>query len=381
MHVKEKDKGTKNLSLFNLKEEIVNFLYKDTLANSTRSDLQFFVLLHFILLYTAQNKTFLESILDEAIPKFDALNQTFQRKQGYLRANEYHQRVEEHGLSEVFKYDVFFILVEAILNIDTIEQQFADFIQAHPEVSSTIQRLKVQYRPSLAASLEAFQSSKIEDDRYDDDGNYHDLSKSVYRTVKMRNARNLELNLQRYTSVKQITSNSPINLDFLQHIDPQIIFDLWDKYHVAEYMKGALRTTGDIVSNVAAGVMTQLVLDYRRHRNINGAKNRKLKKAAKKVFEKSKAEEIETLHQLNLRLVDSVLKSQELLLREVQELRNEKRKLEEKNMGAQNDEAIKKLDERISRLENLEIEAKLVDDEDAVTNSKSHDQMSARSSL
>ncbi|HYH75800.1 MAG TPA: hypothetical protein VD735_07640 [Candidatus Saccharimonadales bacterium] len=363
VHIKEKDKGSRNLSLFNLKEEVVNFLYKDTLANATKSDLQFFVLLHFIILPTAKDKTFLESILDEALPKFNALNRTFQKKQGYLRANEYHQRVEEHDLSEIFKYDVFFILIEAILRIDDIEHQFTDFINSDPQLKLAIKRIKSEYQPTLSASLEMFQASKIEDDRYDDDGNYHDLSKSVYRTVKMRNARNLELNLQRYTSVKKITSNSPVSLDFLQHIDPQIIFDLWDKYHVADYMKGALKTAGDITSNVIAGVMTQLVLDYRRHRNINGAKDRKLKKAAKKAFDKSQAEEAERLQQLNLRLVDSILKSQEILIKEVQELRREKRELEEKNMGAQNDEIIKKLNDRIARLENLEVEAELVDDE------------------
>jgi len=34
--IKEKDKGTTDLSLLNLREEIINFLYKDTVANSTK---------------------------------------------------------------------------------------------------------------------------------------------------------------------------------------------------------------------------------------------------------------------------------------------------------------------------------------------------------
>lgn len=48
VQIKEKDKGNKDLSLLNLRDEIVNFLYKDTIASSTKADLQFYVLLFFI---------------------------------------------------------------------------------------------------------------------------------------------------------------------------------------------------------------------------------------------------------------------------------------------------------------------------------------------
>lgn len=362
VHIREKDKGSKKLSLFNLKDEVVNFLYKDTVANSTKSDLQFFVLLHFALIHVSDDKTFLEAILDEALPKFNALNQTFKKKQGYLRAHEYRQRVEEHGLTDVFKYDVFFVILEAVLNIDEIEVKFSNFIKQNPALQRTIDRLKAQYQPRVTESLEAFQSSKIEDDRYDDDGNYHDLSKSVYRTIMMRNARNLELNLQRYTSVKILTSNSPIDLSFIQQVHPQIIFDLWDKFHVADYMKDGLKVAVSIAETVAGGVITQLILDYRRHRRINGAKERKRKQDAKQTFEKSKSENADKLQELNMRLVDAVLKSNQRLQKEIEGLREEKRKLEKANQGSQKNDAIKKLEGRLSQLENLEVQTELVDD-------------------
>jgi hypothetical protein len=39
--IKEKDKGDKKLTLLNLREEIVNYLYKETVASSTKSDQHF----------------------------------------------------------------------------------------------------------------------------------------------------------------------------------------------------------------------------------------------------------------------------------------------------------------------------------------------------
>jgi Na+/proline symporter len=46
------------------KDEIVNFLYKDTIASSTKIDLQFFILLYFISIRCGEN-IFLEKILDD----------------------------------------------------------------------------------------------------------------------------------------------------------------------------------------------------------------------------------------------------------------------------------------------------------------------------
>ena len=285
--IKEKDKGTKDLSLLNLRDEVVNFLYKDTVANSTKADLQFFVLLYFVSIRSG-NKTFLEKLLDEGIPKFNKLNEDFAKKKGYLRSMEYRKMVEEHGLSGLFENDIFFVLVEAILNVKEIEQRFTPFLKKHSEVERVIKAIRIKYASQLSTSFAKFKSSKIEDNRYDEYGNYHDLSKSVYRTVRMRNSRNLDLNLQRYTSVKEITSKSPVDLTFLQHIDPKIIFDLWDKYHVAEYMKSAWKTANDtpIIANTVGGIFGGLVVLYAQWRLIDGKGNRTEKDKAKQEFEK-----------------------------------------------------------------------------------------------
>jgi len=366
VHITEKTKGPKGLTLLNLRDEVVNFLYKDTLASSTKADMQFFVLLYFASIQIG-DKSFLEIILDEAIPKFNRLNQAFQRKQGYLRANEYRQMVNEYGLTDIFKNDIFFVLASAILNIDAIEARFADFYSGNEQLARVVNMLNEQYRQQLESNLELFQASKIEDDRYDEDGNYHDLSKSVYRTVMMRSSRNLELNLQKYTAIRQITSNSPIDLIFIQHIHPQIIFDLWDKYHVAQYMTKAYHESAKAANSpLGSGVIGGLIVKYANFKRINGAKERKRKKAAKEAFEMARNEHGRELEQLNLRLVDSVLKANTRLEKEVDALKKEKAVQINKEPALQDKEVIKKLEARIARLENLVVATEVIDESDAL---------------
>lgn len=363
--IKEKDKGLKDLSLLNLRDEVVNFLYKDTVANSTKADLQFFVLLYFISIRIG-DKTFLENILDDGIPKFNKLNESFAVKRGHLRSTEYRKMVDDHELTGLFENDIFFVLIESILNIEEIELKFTPFLKKNPEVERAVKTIVAKYAPLLSTSLANFKSSKIEDDRYDEYGNYHDLSKSVYRTVRMRNSRNLDLNLQKYTSIREITSKSPVDLTFLQHVDPQIIFDLWDKYHLAEYMKSAWRTANDtpIIANTVGGIFGGLVVLYAQWRLVDGKKNRVEKDKAKQKFEKSKKENGQVLDDLTLRLVDSVLKSNERLEKEIKDSHTQVKELSSKGVVFQDKERIKKLEERIAQLENLSVSARVIEDKE-----------------
>lgn len=357
--IREKDKGGRNLSLLNLREEVVNFLYKDTIANSTKEDLQFFVLLFFICI-KIDNETFLEKILDDGIPKFNKLNNSFAKKKGYLRPKEYRKMIDEHGLSELFENDIFFVIIEAVLNIKEIDKKFSSFYKENAETKRVIDKIISKYSDELNVSFSDFKSSRIQDDRYDEQGNYHDLSKSVYRTIRMRNSRNLDLNLQKYTSIKKITSESPIDLTFFQHIDPQIIFDLWDKYHVAYYMKSVWDTANS--SPILAGALGNLIVEFIKWKRIDGKNNRVEKEKAKKEFEASKATHGKSLDELTLKLVDSVLKANERLEKEIDNNRTQIRELSSVGVVLQDKEKIKKLEERVSQLENLSVSAKLIDD-------------------
>lgn len=361
--IKEKDKGGKNLSLLNLRDEVVNFLYKDTVASSTKTDLQFFVLLYFITI-KINDKTFLEKILDDGLPRFNKLNEAFVTKKGYLRGRQYRKMVNEHGLSEFFKNDIFFVLIDSILHIEDMQERYATFLEKHREIKKIINIISQTYTPKLRESFETFQSKRIQNERTDKHGNTHDLSMSVYRTVRMRNSRNLNLNLQKYTSVREITSKSPIDLTFLQHINPQIIFDLWEKYHVTEYMKstwGYINNT-PVVAGVTSGGLVLLVEKFTAWKRINGIKDRKGKDKARQEFVDAKKQNSQALDDLTLRLIDSVLKANERLVSEVNELKEKLRKLTNQNIALQNKVEIKKLKERIVQLENLEVSAKEIND-------------------
>jgi hypothetical protein len=362
VHVRERDKGLRRLSLLNLRDEVVNFLYKDTVASSTKSDLHFFVLVFFASV-PAGNVSLLEKILDEAIPKLNRLNRHLASKKTYLQRSEYRVLVEEYGLSALFERDIFFVISEAILDFDQIEPRFQAFYQENEALARVIQEIKRNYAPELRASFAVFESSRIQDDRYDDDGTYHDLSKSVYRTIRMRNSRNLDLNLQKYTTVKSITSQSPVDLIFFQHVEPQIVFDLWDKYQVANYMKSLWdHASGNVVvQGLTINFLWHLIEKYVKWKRINGATHRKEKQAAKQEFEISRNQHGKVLDDLTMRLVDSVLESNKRLQKEIRFLQRQLSEQQSKSAAAQDKDEIKKLKERIARLENLSIEAKVVE--------------------
>ena len=358
--VRKKDKGRKNLTLLNLRDEVVNFLYRDTVAHSTKADQQFFILIYFASLKAGEH-SLLESLLNIALPRFHKLSIALSQRTGYLAAQEYRQKVEEYELGRLFANDIFFILAEAILNIDSIEERYGHLYADSTDVSHIIETLKHTYRPRIAEDYNLFTASRIRDDRYDANGIVHDLSKSVYRTIRMRNARNLELNLQKYTDVKSVTSNSPIVLDIIQNIDPQIIFDLWDKYHVVDYVSDILRfLESNIVSGTISGILSPVILaKYNEWKAINGGKDPKRKKAAKHAFETARSQHQEELEQLNAQLVKSVLHTNDYLLQEIKRLQAELHEVRDARL--QDKDRIKKIEERLAELEDIEIEVKEIE--------------------
>jgi hypothetical protein len=359
VHIKEIDKGDKQLTLQNLRDEVVGFLYRDTIARSTRGDMQFYILLFFIAVPN-QNRTSLEVILDEGLPKFDRLTQAFNSKRGYLRANEYHELVIEYELTGLFYKDLFFVICDGVLNLPDIEHKFADLISEDAALRNVITRLKRDYIPRIESSFEVFRESRIQDDRYDEYGNYHDLSKSVYRTVRMRSAKNLELNLQKYTAIKKIESNSPIDITFLQNIDPQILIELWDKYHVTNYMVNLVKEGWQFANeDLPATAIGEFIAAYLIFKRLNGRENPKEKRAAKNELIREQRRHNKYIERLNVRLVDSVLESNARLKADIDALKRERKAETQKNKVIRDEASLKNLTGRIERLENLQIETKL----------------------
>lgn len=364
VHIRESDKGDRDLTLQNLREEIVGFMYRQTVSRSTKADMQFYVLLFYASI-PAKDKTALEAILDEGIPKFRKFTDAMASRRGNLRRNEYAELKEQYGLEPLFYKDLFFVITGAVLNINQIESRFADIIQRDKNLSEVIDRLKQTYSPQLQPLFEQFMGSKIEDTRVDDNGNVHDLSKSVYRPVYMRSSRNLEMNLQRYTSVKKIESNSPIEFMFLQHVDPNTLIHLWDKYDVARYMVTIVKSTGAAAnSNLGAGILSGLIVAYIQQRRINGAEDRKAKNTATTELDIEKARHQKEMDELNAKLVQSILDSNQALRQEVRRLKDEQLAEARKSKAVRDEELLKSLTQRISRLEKLVITTEVQDDED-----------------
>lgn len=363
VRIEEKDKRNKNLSLYNLKDEVINFLYKETVANSTKADQQFYILIYFASI-KAGDKSFIEVLFDTALPKFDALNRAFSAKKTYLRRSEYAAMAAEYGLTDIFRKDLFFILSEAVLNLNEIGDRYAALYENNQDLKVVIETLRTEYLPQLEKNYDIFKATRIADYRTDDNGVTHDLSRSVYRTIQMRNARNLELNLQRYTTVRSITSQSPIIIDIIQHIDPQIIFDLWDKYHVVDYFTNVYKQIdkSPLATTVVGGVISGgIVAKYTAWKSVNGNEDRKRKRQAKAEFETAKQNSSEEIEAINVQLVKSVLDSNELLKKEIIRTKRELHDTQANKVTSDDKELIKKLQQRIFELENIEIRTTILE--------------------
>lgn len=364
--INERDKSDKHLTFANLKDELVGFLYRETVAKSTRADMQFYILIFFASI-GREKKSSLEVILDEAIPKFDALCNSFARRSSMLQRGEYADMVEAHGLRQLFEYDLFFVLATGILNLDDIKRKFADVINSDEIIRSVLSRIEKDYKPRLEKSFEQFVRYRIQDDRTDENGVTHDLSKSVFRPVHMRSSRNLELNMQKSAQIKKVESNSPILLEFLQTVDPQMVFHVWDKFKVALYMKDiVVHGTNLMNSNFVSDGFWLIAGMYLNHRRTNGQNQRK-EKQKQKIDLDIAANNDPYLQSLNEKLVEHILNSDKAKDEEIKRLRALRRQEESKPAAGRDIETLKGLHEKIARLSNLEVETKDVSEADHQT--------------
>lgn len=374
VRIREKDKKKKKLTLFNLRDELVNFLYKDTVAGSSKTDQRFYLLLYFASIKVG-DKTLIETLLDIALPRFERLSDKLSGRKSYLAKHEYKEYVVEFGLSEFFTYDIFFILCEAIIEIEDIEKKYGKLYADSDYMASLMQVLKAEYRPRIIKSYSLFNTSRIKDERTDEDGLVHDLSKGVYRTIKMRNAKNFEVNLQRYTRVKKVTSESPIVLDIIQIVDPQIIFDLWSKYHVFDYVTNVWKFIegSPVLSGATGGIIAGNVLEkYNAWRGARRGKDKKLKQTSREAFKVAKNQASEQLDSINVMLVRSVMDANKHLLEEVDYLKKALER-EQSRGAATNDEEVKLLKARIEKLENIEVTTSDVKESNTVVKDSSEE--------
>ncbi len=323
IHITEKDKNGRQLTLFNFRDELVNFMYKKTIADSSRTSMRFFVLIFFLSLKIG-SKSLLMSLFDDNLPKLKNLNKAFSGKTK-LKRGEYSDLIKKNKLEDVFKYDVFFILITAILDSNKILTKFSDYFSENSEIKAEFEKVITKHKDDLEEFDLDFKTHLIADDRVDEWGEHHDLSKSVYRTIKMRTSRSLDLELHKYAELRIVRSESPIDLTIIQHIHPQIIIDLWDTYKLGEYVKIVWKFANDNVI-VATFIGTVLADKWLKWKAIDGKKKRKEKLKAKAEFNvaKTKPEQNKKLMKLAEVLAQSVVRSNEYLQNEIKILKNKK---------------------------------------------------------
>ena len=95
-----------------------------------------------------------------------------------------------------------------------------------------------------------FEDVFIEDDRIDvDSGNQLDLSKSVTRTIEMRLSRKVENSVKKFTKIKEIKSQSPIDFNFVQDINLDLIYTIWDQFKVLAHYTYTLATDAEFLKS------------------------------------------------------------------------------------------------------------------------------------
>ena len=362
--ITEKKKLVSSFNLYNFREEIVNFMYKKTVANSSRNSMVFYILIFFISLRFG-SKSLLKDLLDNNIEKIKALNKKLSEKKR-LKKGEYGKFVQNIGLKEIFKYDIFFLLVSSIVNSEKILYEFKDYFNENPDVKKEFNNIVVLYKSELESFYTRFIKNLIIDERIDNRGISHDLSKSVNRTIKMRTSRRLDLTLHKYAEVKNITSNSPVIVHLVQHINPEIIIQIWQNYKLDQYLKevwGVVSTNnhfnGITDGIIGSAIYEKLAEKWAKWHSLDGKKNKKEKTIAKIEFDiaKNKADQGKQQASLINSLAKSVMNSNKFLQEEIVILKSElKSKEKENSILINNKNEIKELKDRIEKLENIDIE-------------------------
>ncbi len=356
IQIYEKKKYIRKLTFLNLKEEVTNFMYKRTVAASSRGDLLFFVLIFFLSIKSENSSnSLLKDLLEQNIGRLKLLNEMFATKKNQLKKYEYREVVESLGLQNLVKYDVIFLLIEAIENADLLEVKYRDYFLMNPELLNQLNYIVDSHGKDLSEFYTVFKGFDIEDDRYNSiTGHYLDLSKSVYRPIKMRTRRKLDISLQQFTEITRIKSESPILVEFIQSIDPQIIFELWDKYHLASYIQSVWveANNSPIISNFIGGGAAGSIVAWIQWKNTKDPNEKDL---IKKELDKQKVLFLERENELLRALNHSIKTTPEKLANEVKKLREEILILREKEKTKEEKRIYSSLKLELRNLENLSV--------------------------
>lgn len=261
IHLRQAEKFW-TFSLMRLQEEIYE-MYDDIIYSPSKRDLSFFVLVFFLSLsHEKTERPFLDTYLENNLWKLKDFTSALNRVGRKLKKDEYSEYKEKFGLTDFFKNDTFFVLLFALRNSEYFLSQHIDFFKECPHLGRILDYINQKYWVDIEHFYNQYQEIFIEDDRVDSETwESLDLSKSIYRTIEMRLSRKMENSLKRFTEIKEIRSQSPLDLQFTQQIDPELIIYIWDQFKVLAHL--GWETTKNLSQNsLVSTALGWLIIHY-----------------------------------------------------------------------------------------------------------------------
>lgn len=241
LHIKQNQKFIDRFSLLNFQNEIYE-MYDELITWPSKKDLSFYVLLFFSWIKDDKWNLFLDLYLSFYLNKLEKFINELSAIKRKLKKDEYTELKKKNWLDIFLKNDTFFILLYSLHFIEEYNIKYSSLLDENNYIRDNLNYINQKFWKKILSLYYNFSEIYIEDDRIDEETwETIDLSKSVSRPIEMRLSKKVENTLKSQTEIKEIRSNSPIDLIFTQYIDHNLIYLLWDKFKIYYHLDLSLK--------------------------------------------------------------------------------------------------------------------------------------------
>ncbi len=353
LHIKQNQKFFDRFSLLNLQNEIYE-MYDELITWPSKKDLSFYVLLFFSWIKDEKGNLFLDKYLSFYLEKLEKFINELSSIKRKLKKDEYTELKKRNWLDSFLKNDTFFILLYSLHYIEEYNIKYSDLLDENTDIRDNLNYINQKFWKKILNLYYNFSEIYIEDDRIDEETwEIIDLSKSVSRPIEMRLSKKVENTLKSQTEIKEIKSNSPIDLIFTQFIDHNLIYLLWDKFKIFYHLNSSLKDiwiqAWSFANQNLPSWLILLCLWYLHWKSNNKENNTKQQKVKKEDLDKFS-------FPILLVILNQLLISNEIKNQKVEKLEKE---LEEIKISWSSSKEIKKkktkIELRIRNLKNISI--------------------------
>lgn len=364
INIKEKEKFIRKLTFKKLNDEVYDVMYKKTILENTRRRLSFYLLLFFLILKEEKTqKTLIYYLFENNLQKIEDLNNSFREMGRNLKGWEYAEYKKEHGLDDLFKYDVFFYLLKIFWESEKIIIEYNDFFQENLDILEEFNLINRDFGVRITNINYELYWNKIDDIRMDENGDLIDLSKSIFHTIHMRMSKRMDLALSYRTDIKKIISQSPLEIELIQSIDPNIILEVWDKFNLFEYVGKVVKTVSEnsFLSTASTVILSQIA--YNKFISNNLDKRNKNDKILNQEIESENSSLRKDLNEKDcsclLNPIERQIENADLIRdQRIKELEDKVKKLEESKKNRIEKE---ELEQEIKQRKNIEIKIEKIE--------------------